>query len=62
MGLTSTKEIVVNVDNFDTNKEVIKPKVETKDKNFGRKRSHSYIVINGNKKWHVVGTEISQDR
>ena len=62
MGLTSTKESVVNMDNVDPNKELIKPKVETKDKNIRRKRSHTYIVINGNKIWHVVGTEISHDR
>ena len=62
MGLTSTKDSVLNMYNVEPNKEVIKPKVETKDKKLGIKRSHTYIVINGNKKWHVVGTEISQDR
>ena len=48
MGPPSTKELVGNMDEVESRKEVIKSNIETKYEKLGRKTSYADIVIHGN--------------
>ena len=48
---------VGNMDGVESRKEVVDSNIETKDENFGRKKSYADIFIHGNHKRHNVKTE-----